>query len=153
MQASGQLPQLGDGAGGLLRRLAQQALKIAVAAPCQLGPSHAERDRDADHALPGAIVEVALHPPSSGVARLDNVGLRHSNLLRARKDLGVDALVLQGLSGSRARGVDATLVVTQGGIVNDSAHRASPRSINVTVDVRRRRAPRLVCLRDRRPSG
>ena len=73
----------------------------------------AQREREPDEPLLGAVVEVALEPPALGVAGLDDAGARRAQLLELRAHLGLQPLVLEREPRGRGHLVDELLVGEQ----------------------------------------
>ena len=78
---------------------------------------HPQVEREADELLLGAVVEVALDPPPRGVARLDDPQPREPQLLHARLQVGLQALVVdrqrrgrRGRHDQLGRGVERGVV-------------------------------------------
>ena len=74
MDAAGELAQLPDRDLDLCRGLVRRRDRLGVRAafPAEPGPQQAQRQRQRDEALLGAVVEVALQPAPLGVGRLED---------------------------------------------------------------------------------
>ena len=104
----------------------------------QLRFEQAERHRDRDEPLLGAVVQIALDSPPLGVGRLDQPRARRLELEQPRPELGLEALVLEREARGRAHGPHELGVVLQHGVVQQHGDRLS-----VALD-ERRAAPAVV---------
>ena len=86
----------------------------APASPSTSGPAsgsaieraqHAQLERERDELLLGAVVEVALDAPAGLVGGLDDPQARHAQLLHARAQVGLQALVVDGQRRRRRGGL------------------------------------------------
>ena len=95
---------------------------VRVGAGRQLRAREAQRQRESDEPLLGAVVEVALEPLPLGVAGLDDARARSAQLLEPRPHLGLEALVLEREPGGRGHLVHELLVVEESGRVREHRH-------------------------------
>ena len=79
--------------------------------------------REPDELLLGAVVQVALQAPARGVARLDDAQPRDPQLLDARAEVRLEALVVDGKPGRRGGGVHELGPRVHRRVVDDRGHR------------------------------
>ena len=88
----------------LVGELVDERLGLACRAAARLQQPQVERERH--ELLLGAVVEVALDAPARGVGGLDDAHARDAQLLDARAQVGLQALVVERERGRRGRRVD-----------------------------------------------
>src|SRR5262249_13803463 len=90
-----------------------------------LRAQHPQLEREADELLLRAVVQVALDPPARGVARLDDALAAAAQLLHARREVGLQALVVDRQRGRRAGRLDELGRGVQRRVVHDRGDAAA----------------------------
>ena len=113
MQSVGQLPEVLDRRLDLRLRLVHLGVVFSGR-----GPQQAQAQQQADEALLGAVVEVALEPAPLAVSRLDDAHPRVGESAQLGQSLGAQPLVLEAQPGCRDDLTNRILVVEQAGAVH-----------------------------------
>ena len=86
--------------------VASRAESSSICRVLQARLEHPQVERERDELLLRAVVEVALDPPPRRVARLDDPQPRDPQLLHARLQVGLQALVVDRQRGGRRGRLD-----------------------------------------------
>ena len=141
MQAAGQLAQLLQRELQLLRRPGEQLLR-RVGIGAELGLRQAQRERERDEPLLGAVVQVPLEPAALGVGGLDEARARALQLGELHLQLPLQPVSLQRQTRSRECCLEQLAFLEQRRVVLDQGERPCR--------ARPRTRPRLGRLRTRR---
>ena len=127
-----------DAARELAQLLERQARAPPARRPCSFSAASGSlrslawarrmRQREGDEPLLGAVVQVALEPAALRRAGLDEPGARRPQLLDARAQLRLQALVLDREAGRGGDGAHELGVVAQRAVVHDRAHERARRA-------------------------
>jgi hypothetical protein len=117
MDAVRELAQLGDRLTELCLGFVEARHELAILVGSELRAEEAQREREPDETLLGAVVEVALEPAALGITGLDDADTRGAEIGQLGARLGLEALVFEREARRRRDFLDELGVVEEAGSV------------------------------------
>ncbi len=117
MNSVRELAKLGDRSAQLGLGLVEAPREFLVLIGFELRPQEAQREREPDQTLLGAVVEVAFQPAALGVARFDDASTRGAEILELRAHFGLETLVLEREARRGRNLLDELRIVEEAGPV------------------------------------